>query len=289
VLNTAVGLLDSVRHRYETEHQPETLREASRRFAELTAGRYTRVWTPIGQRELRVDDARGNSLAVDVLSRGTRELLFLGLRLALASSYARRGANVPLVLDDVLVNLDAQRAQTAAKALHEFSDSGHQILLFTCHEHTLPLFRELGVQVREIPRHADMATNAGRPSQGVSSARPAGARPQSDRKHQDAANRDAEETRKPKERNDKPENLERVAPGGHPRDDESAGGVFPFADRYEDETDDLYFELKRSGHLSGEPGAVSPNTPSRPSEYHSYVWDEDSDWAVDGPRETDAA
>ncbi len=111
------------------------MQEASGYLDRLTQGRYRRVWTPLGEHALRVDDAEGNSLPVEVLSRGTREQLFLSLRLALASSYARRGATLPLMLDDVLVNFDAERAKAAAAVLRDFAAAGHQLLIFTCHEH----------------------------------------------------------------------------------------------------------------------------------------------------------
>ena len=82
------------------------------------------MWTPLGENVLRVDDAEGHSLPVEVLSRGTREQLFLSLRLALAACYARRGAPLPLVLDDVLVNFDAERAKAAASVLRDFAAAG---------------------------------------------------------------------------------------------------------------------------------------------------------------------
>ncbi len=103
--------------------------------AELTGGRYRRIWTTLGGRALSVDDADGNALAVHVLSRGTREQIFLSLRLALVSAYARRGIRLPVVMDDVLVNFDVTRAKAAAKVLAQFAHSGHQLLVFTCHEH----------------------------------------------------------------------------------------------------------------------------------------------------------
>jgi hypothetical protein len=113
------------------------------------------VWTPLGQHALRVDDAQGHSLPVELLSRGTREQLFLSLRLALASCYARRGAPLPLVLDDVLVNFDADRAKAAAAVLRDFAAAGHQLLIFTCHEHILKLFKSLKAPVSRLPDNAE--------------------------------------------------------------------------------------------------------------------------------------
>ena len=98
VLATTCRIMDHIRATYEQERQPETLQEASGYLNRLTQGRYQRVWTPLGENVLRVDDAEGHCLPVEKLSRGTREQLFLSLRMALAASYARRGAALPLVL-----------------------------------------------------------------------------------------------------------------------------------------------------------------------------------------------
>ncbi len=117
----------------------------------LTDGHYTRVWTPIEGRVLRVDDRHGNTLPLEVLSRGTREQLFLSLRLALVAAYARRGVELPLVLDDVLVNFDAQRARLAAALLRDFAAEGRQLFVFTCHEHVYKLFKSQKAAARELP------------------------------------------------------------------------------------------------------------------------------------------
>src|SRR5207247_560679 len=119
---TIIGrLLEIVRRRYETDRQPETLREASQYLVRLTGGHYTRVWMPLDRRGLLVENDKGESLSLDVLSRGTREAVFIGLRLALVRSFDRRGATMPLVLDDVLVNFDTSRVRCAADVLCDFA------------------------------------------------------------------------------------------------------------------------------------------------------------------------
>jgi hypothetical protein len=155
VLGATCRILDVIRDAYQQHRQPETLQEASGYLDRLTQGRYRRVWTPLGDRSLRVDDAEGRALPVESLSRGTREQLFLSLRLALASSYARRGSPLPLVLDDVLVNFDADRAKAAAAVLRDFAAEGHQLLVFTCHEHLHKLFKSLKVPVSQLPSNAE--------------------------------------------------------------------------------------------------------------------------------------
>ncbi len=151
VLATTNLLLVAVREFYEREHQPQVLRDASAYLKKLTGGRYSRVWTPLGAHELQIDDRDGRSLRVEMLSSGTREQLFLALRMALASAYARRGIELPLVLDDVLVNFDVIRARAAAFVLRDFAKRGHQVLLFTCHEHIAKLFRTVKADVRNLP------------------------------------------------------------------------------------------------------------------------------------------
>lgn len=151
VLTATGSVLESVRKSYETDRQPETLREASAYLERFTEGRYRRIWTPFSDRALRVDDGDGKTLPVDVLSRGTREQLFLSLRLALCANFSRRGVHLPMILDDVLVNFDVHRAKAAAIVLREFAEQGHQMLVFTCHEHVFKIFKSLGVQAHALP------------------------------------------------------------------------------------------------------------------------------------------
>jgi len=144
-------MLEQVCEVYETQRQPETLREASGFLKQLTGGKYTRIWTQLGKNQLRIDNQTGQALPLEVLSRGTREAVFIALRLALASAFARRGVAVPLVLDDVLVNFDSHRAQLAAQVLKDFAAMGHQVIMFTCHEHIMRMFHKIDVQVRVLP------------------------------------------------------------------------------------------------------------------------------------------
>ena len=148
-------VLESIRASYESDRQPETLQEASGYFSQMTQGRYRRVWTPVGERVLRVEDHEGHWLPVEVLSRGAREQLFLSLRLSLAAYFARRGTPLPLILDDVLVNFDGERAKAAAQVLCEFAAAGHQMLVFTCHEHIASLFRSLKAPVNDLPSNSE--------------------------------------------------------------------------------------------------------------------------------------
>ena len=148
---TVNRVLERIRADYEAHRQPETLAEASRYMAKFTGGQYKRIWTPLSNDILLVDNSVGESLPVDVLSRGTREQLFLSVRMALVANFARRGVNLPMVLDDVLVNFDIERTRRAAEVLSEFAAGGHQLFFFTCHEHMWEMFRKLDGDCRRIP------------------------------------------------------------------------------------------------------------------------------------------
>jgi hypothetical protein len=150
VLSVAARVLEFVRAIYETQRQPQTLQDASRYFSALTEGQYVRIWTPLSDMSLRVDMTSGESLSLDVLSSGTREAVFLSLRLALVADFARRGIDLPLILDDVLVNFDRTRARCAAKVLLDFAEHGHQVLMFTCHEHIARLFLHAPAEIRYL-------------------------------------------------------------------------------------------------------------------------------------------
>lgn len=147
----ACKMMEDIRKAYEKERQPETLKEASRLLSRLTDGLYVKIWTPLGEDTLYVDTSDGETLDIGSLSRGTREQLFIAIRLALAVSFEKHGVNLPLILDDVLVNFDNHRAAAAADVLREFAEAGRQIFLFTCHQHICRTFLKLDRPVFVLP------------------------------------------------------------------------------------------------------------------------------------------
>ncbi|MFM8474796.1 MAG: ATP-binding protein, partial [Planctomycetaceae bacterium] len=119
----------------------------------MTAGRYHRIWAPLGEDFLCIDDEFGQTFRVEQLSGGTREQLFLSIRFALAREFARRGVELPLVMDDLFVNFDQERTDAAADCLIELAKEGQQVLFFTCHEHIAELFRKKQVEPLWLPGH----------------------------------------------------------------------------------------------------------------------------------------
>ncbi|TWT43090.1 hypothetical protein KOR42_44960 [Thalassoglobus neptunius] len=139
VADRAVGAL---RSRIEKERQPKTLQDASSYLQQLTCGKYQNIWAPLNEKKLLVDDDLENSLEVEQLSSGTREQVFLSLRLAMIRELASQGVELPLVLDDVTVNFDQLRTEAAVETLLNVVETGQQIILFTCHLHLAHLFEQ---------------------------------------------------------------------------------------------------------------------------------------------------
>ena len=119
----------------------------------LTEGRYTSITTSIHEAHLEVHDSDNKVWSPDRLSRGTREQVFLALRLALVRDLERHGVHLPVVIDDALVNFDDKRALAAARVLVEFAADQpreRQILVLTCHSHVATIFRDAGAHVRSL-------------------------------------------------------------------------------------------------------------------------------------------
>jgi uncharacterized protein YhaN len=152
-VDLAERAIEAIRARIESACQPGTLQHAAHYLRRLTCDRYVRIWRPLDARRLLVDDHQGRSLPVEHLSGGTREQLFLAIRLALVREFAERGVELPMVLDDVVVNFDQVRTEAAAQTLAEFAADGQQMLLFTCHAHLADLFQAMGVEPTRLPGH----------------------------------------------------------------------------------------------------------------------------------------
>ncbi len=141
VLRIASHLLDKTRETFQRERQPSLIQAAGKYFEKLTLGRYTRVEAVVGEQDLVVYEAEGGRKAVGGLSRGTAEQLYLSMRFALIEEYSRNAEPMPVVMDDVLVNFDPERAQAAADVIAELS-SRFQVLMLTCHPQTVTYFEK---------------------------------------------------------------------------------------------------------------------------------------------------
>lgn len=138
-LRVAHALLQESLRSFRERAQAPMMQAASRYFALMTGGRYPRLAaTDEEPPTLRAEREDGSSIPVEAMSEGTADQLYLALRLAALELRASSHPFMPLVLDDVLVTSDEQRAGWVLQALAEFSRRA-QVLLFTHHRHVAEL------------------------------------------------------------------------------------------------------------------------------------------------------
>ncbi|WP_338666007.1 AAA family ATPase [Pararoseomonas sp. SCSIO 73927] len=139
VMQVAAGLLEAALEAVQKGGDDVLLRRIGDAFSELTDGTYTGVASREDDRgtarlALRMRDFPEEDVEVDQLSEGTRDQLFLALRLVSIADQASSGTMLPFVGDDVLQSFDDRRAAAAFRALLRLSETT-QVILLTHHEH----------------------------------------------------------------------------------------------------------------------------------------------------------
>ncbi len=143
-LQFAAGLLRVTMQQHRDAHQAWVLERASAHFKTLTADTFRRLDVSEEPGEepvivaVRADGDRPSAL--DEISDGERDQLYLALRLASVERHCASDGPMPVILDDVLVNFDDDRAAAALRVLVELSQTT-QVLVFTHHQRVLDLAR----------------------------------------------------------------------------------------------------------------------------------------------------
>ncbi|HVG07423.1 MAG TPA: AAA family ATPase [Thermoanaerobaculia bacterium] len=154
-LRLAGTLLRREIERYRVENQAPLLRRAADLFSTLTLGRYAGLQTDFGDDDepVLVGIRDGKQVRVEGMSEGTRDQLYLSLRLATLEKYLDHAEPLPFVVDDILINFDDRRTQAALSVLAELSKKT-QVILFTHHERLKEMGEAMrngsGVFVREL-------------------------------------------------------------------------------------------------------------------------------------------
>ncbi len=135
---------------FRREQQGPLLARAESLFANLTLGSFTHFKIDYDSADKPVlvgVRADGASCPVVGMSDGTRDQLFLALRLAAIENYMTKDEPLPFVADDLFVHFDDARATAGLKALIELGGRT-QVLLFTHHHHLAELARRVGGERR---------------------------------------------------------------------------------------------------------------------------------------------
>jgi len=155
-LRLATMVLQNEIERYREEHQDPVLRIASGYFAQLTLHSFAGLRTDIDDTGnpvlvgVRADKSR---LGVAAMSAGTRDQLYLALRLATLEWRLASSEPLPFIVDDILVNFDDARARATLETLADLGEK-NQVILFTHHrrivDDALELRAERPVFVHEL-------------------------------------------------------------------------------------------------------------------------------------------
>ncbi|MFW5979975.1 MAG: AAA family ATPase [Halanaerobiales bacterium] len=129
-------ILDQVQERAINRARKELLKPAAEFLAKMTEGEYQQITPPedLQETDFTAVLSNGNKQgSVDLLSRGTREQLFLSVRL---SRIQEIKPPLPVILDDSLVNFDRKHLKQTTQILSYLGKS-HQIFVLTCHPHLI--------------------------------------------------------------------------------------------------------------------------------------------------------
>ncbi|HEV7284016.1 MAG TPA: chromosome segregation protein SMC, partial [Kaistia sp.] len=133
--HVAARLLQAATERYRAEHQNPIVERASRAFTMLTGGQWSGIGIDYDQDPPRLAALReGALLAPDALSEGTRDQLFLVLRIAAIEEHARRATPLPFIADDLFTTFDEARTAAGFELLAELG-AVTQVIVFTHHVH----------------------------------------------------------------------------------------------------------------------------------------------------------
>lgn len=106
----------------------------------MTGGRYPRLRVDFEEdaQVIMAESIGGSDLHVSDMSEGTADQLFLALRLGAIEMHRANGHPIPIILDDVLLALDDERAGFAIRALADLAERT-QVLVFTHHRHIVEI------------------------------------------------------------------------------------------------------------------------------------------------------
>ncbi len=147
VHHVAAEMLDCALATVEQQNQSLLVQRIGTLFSRLTGGAYTRVLTEIGDDNvtrliLLQHDFPDERQCVRELSEGTRDQLYLALRLAAIEEHAAVAPSLPFIGDDILQTFDDDRALAAMQVLQQISRRV-QVILLTHHRHVLDLAARL--------------------------------------------------------------------------------------------------------------------------------------------------
>lgn len=153
-VRTGARLLEWAVERYRREKQGPLLQRAGELFRTLTLGMFVRLEADEdnGRQQIVALRSDGGCVGVEGMSTGTRDQLYLALRIAALEIQIGAAAALPVIADDVLINFDDERAAAGLRVFAGLAGKT-QVLMFTHHRHLVDVARGAlgdGVSVVEL-------------------------------------------------------------------------------------------------------------------------------------------
>ncbi|MEI7538262.1 MAG: hypothetical protein WCJ76_13665, partial [Comamonadaceae bacterium] len=137
---TAAKLLRWSIERFRESKQGPMLARASAVFEGLTQGGFNRLVVDYESDPLKLSGQRASAELVDIegMSEGTRDQLYLALRLPALELHLEQTVPLPFIADDLFINYDDGRGKAGLEALARLSEMT-QVIFLSHHAHLVPL------------------------------------------------------------------------------------------------------------------------------------------------------
>lgn len=137
---TAAKLLRWSIEKFRENKQGPMLARASEVFFGLTQGMFSKLVVDYESEPLKLSGQRatGEYVNIEGMSEGTRDQLYLALRLAALELHLEQTIPLPFIADDLFINYDDARSKAGFEALAKLSGMT-QVIFLSHHEHLIPV------------------------------------------------------------------------------------------------------------------------------------------------------
>ncbi len=153
-LQIGIDLLKQEIEEFRQRNQDPVLRRASTLFSRLTNGAFKGLGTDVDNQNtpvlVGIRREVSQPVVMEAMSTGSRDQLYLALRLASLQHRMSQGRAMPFIVDDILINFDEERTAATLEVLAEHGRQ-EQVILFTHHQYVADQARNLdGVRVHDL-------------------------------------------------------------------------------------------------------------------------------------------
>ncbi|WP_152654903.1 AAA family ATPase [Oceanobacillus sp. CFH 90083] len=132
VQKTALRMLTAAKKQYKDTYLTLVMEAAQIYFKEITRNQYDTIYSPAAEQPFQVENSKTKQrFRIEELSQGTRDQLYISLKLAINEVMAKT-SGLPFLMDDAFVHFDRERTESMQQVLKRLSEN-QQVLLFTCH------------------------------------------------------------------------------------------------------------------------------------------------------------